>query len=119
MGPVFYRAMLIDPDAAGDFLDQILSGAGLEEGSPVLQLRQYGVSSQVRKDRQVYDLAVAVKAWNAHVTGGRIYTLRWTREGVNREAFPAMVNVEGQPCGFDGKPMTAKQITTHEEENRV
>lgn len=115
MGAVFYRAMLIDPDAAATFLDQLLTGAGLEEGSPALKLREYGVTSQVRKDRQTYDLAVAVKAWNAHVTGGRIYTLRWTREGVNRERFPEMVNVEGEPCRFDGKTKTAAENQLYEE----
>lgn len=119
MGPVFYRAMLIDADAAGTFLEQILTGVGLEEGSPVLKLREYGVSSQVRKDRQIHDLAVAVKAWNAHVTGRRIYHLRWMREGVNREVFPAMVNVDGKPVGFDGHAMTDSEYETYEEANRV
>lgn len=116
IGPLFYRAMLIDADSAADFLDQLITGTGLEEGSPVLKLREYGVTSQVRKDRQAYDLAVAIKAWNAHVTGGRIYALRWLREGQNRERFPQMVDVDGRICRFDGKPMTDKEAAQYEDE---
>lgn len=116
MAPLFYRAMLIDAVAAADFLDQIITGTGLEEGSPVLKLREYGVTSQVRKDRQAYDLAVAIKAWNAFVTGGRIYALRWLREGHNRERFPQMVDVDGNICRFDGKPMTDKEAEQYEDE---
>lgn len=119
IAPVFYRALLIDAEAAGTWLDQLLSGVGLDEGSPTLKLREYGVASQVRKDRQTYDLAVAVKSWNAHVTGARIYHLRWTREGVNREVFPAMVDVDGNAVHFDGHAMTAAEYQNYEDSNRA
>jgi hypothetical protein len=45
----------------------------------------------------VYYLALMVKAWNASVTGNVPSNWRWRRAGTQAEAFPTLLDLDGQP----------------------
>ena len=40
-------------------------------------------------------LAIMVKAWNAYVEDRTVQNLVWRRNGVNREIFPALKDLQG------------------------
>lgn len=77
------------PGAARASYDRMLSGANLDEGDPVLVLRETTRARRSDKakngrDTQVAQAAVVIKAWNAYVDGRKISYLRY----VDGEKFP-------------------------------
>jgi hypothetical protein len=78
------------PETLPPFLDRLKSGINLDEGDPILLLRE---SIRKRKERNgnkrgasTYDAAIFIKAWNAHVDGRKIGLLSY-KEG---ERFPVV-----------------------------
>lgn len=64
------------------WLAGITHGADLRRGDPRLQLVRRYIGVKGRMDREL-EYNVIAKAWNLHVTGGRVQSLRWSpNEGV-------------------------------------
>jgi hypothetical protein len=86
----WYEFTLIDPDAADIFWEKLITGAGLEEGNPILALRRYLEKSTVGAARgsPLLTHALFIKAWNAWREGRHIATLIWRPAGANAEQFP-------------------------------
>ena len=89
---IYYTFASVDPDAADDFIERLIDGVGLEEGSPILALRRY-MERQVTagagtRSNNVTMHALWVKAWNAWRRGELVSTLSWKATGLRAEAFP-------------------------------
>lgn len=95
-GPVYYRAMLYDEEAASEFFDRLLDGEHLTNGMPVYALRRLLMTNATRVHGRMGAnpmLAVTIKAWNAWIQNEpmEVATVRRT------EKFPVMVSAEGAP----------------------
>lgn len=91
-----YLGSLVCKETADRFLEDLISGAGLTTGDPVLLLRNRLIENKKSKARLVktYIAALTIKAFNARLTGVPIKQLRWTTDGRNTEEFP---EIEGLP----------------------
>lgn len=83
----------IDAGDMADFFTKLSSGAGLDEESPILALRNYITRAMAGADRRSVvesDLALALifKAWNAYREGSPMRSLSYRRGGAKPEAFP-------------------------------
>jgi len=79
-----------DPEMADDFVNKVLRGAGLVEGSPWYILREKLVNNSLSKAklRKPYLMALCIKAWN-HVRMGTTFKhLKYTESGPGAESFP-------------------------------
>jgi hypothetical protein len=89
-GLASYLFRLIDPDAAEDFMESLISGANLAPGHPALVLRNRLMADAAAKahlgDKEV--LAITIKAWNHYRSGKSTGALRWKTVGDTPEAFP-------------------------------
>jgi hypothetical protein len=88
---VFYRLFTIDADDAANFHEKLVTGAGLEEGDPILQLRSVLAPQRRLRGEKMPDyreVAVTYKAWNLWRDGDRRGNLTWHFGGAHREAFP-------------------------------
>lgn len=89
---VHYTLTSLDPEDAGVFFEKLVSGAGLEEGSPILVLRQRleaeASSAAGARANAVLMHALIIKAWNSWRAGEVIQRLLWKAGGTNPEAFP-------------------------------
>ncbi|MCW2240768.1 hypothetical protein [Azospirillum canadense] len=114
-----YRLKQADAALAAEFLAKLKSGAGLEEGDPILVLRER--LTDLREERknaragkggetgaamggtelQIYQAALTILAWNAWVKGKAITarTLAW--KGVEKAGFPEVVVPEAQASLLD------------------
>jgi hypothetical protein len=80
----------IDPEDAEFFFDRLNDGVGLDEGSPILALRNWmgrTYSMRPRPNPEV-QIAFMIKAWNAFRDGDPVRVLSWRRGGANPEPFP-------------------------------
>lgn len=68
------------------FLERVITGVGLEAGSPALALRNWWANGRASKNTE--HLAGMIRAWNAHVTGS---DLRIVRSHVPGQPFPRIV----------------------------
>jgi len=84
-----YLFSQIDEIAADEFCQKLISGAGLDEGSPIFLLRERLVSNSLSKAKlkPEYMAALAIKAWNLQRKGKTLRYLRYHEKG-NREDFP-------------------------------
>jgi hypothetical protein len=81
----------LDYDDAQAFFTGFISGAGLEAGSAVLQLRdQLGrtVAKGMHRMQDYREAALIIKAWNYYRDGDRPKVLAWKWGGTHREPFP-------------------------------
>jgi len=83
----------IDAADAEYFFEHLVSGVALEDGSPILALRNYLVRATQGADARQklpLDLGVALilKAWNAYREGDPIKVMTYRRGGASPEAFP-------------------------------
>lgn len=80
---------LINTEEAQKFTDLLISGAGMEEGNPVLTLRERLRRHRSQKiklsDREA--IAMFVVAWNAWRANRRLYKITF-RHGLTEENFP-------------------------------
>ena len=103
--PLRYLFSLVDDEDAVAFFDLLASGAGLEEGSPILALRRRLESTDGwMKDRPAVTAAWFIKAWNAWRAGREMQVLRWKVGGANPEPFPA---IEGLTQALRGMEKSA------------
>lgn len=74
---------------AGEFFGKLSSGAGLDDGNPILVLRQRAISWKSNNVKvEAYEVMVFfVRAWNAFVKGASIQHLRFN----GTEQFPAVM----------------------------
>ena len=83
----------LDAADMADFYTKLSTGAGLEEDSPILALRNYIVRAMAGADKRSViesDLALALlfKAWNAYRDGVPMRALAYRRGGASPERFP-------------------------------
>ncbi len=83
----------LDAADMADFYTKLSTGAGLEEDSPILALRNYITRAMTGADKRSVvesDLALALlfKAWNAYRDGSPVRALAYRRGGANPERFP-------------------------------
>lgn len=66
---VLFELSHADPDAVPPFVDRLIDGVGLDEGSPILALRSWCMNSvAMRRTRSRQEALIAItKAWNAYV----------------------------------------------------
>jgi hypothetical protein len=79
-----------DPVLADEFVEKVLKGAGLEEGTPWYVLRERLVNNSLSKAKlsKAYLMAICIKAWNHVRAGTKVRYLKFGQEGQNTEAFP-------------------------------
>lgn len=94
MAAVAHLAGEYDREARDDFYEALVTGVALEEGSPVLVLRnrlmtdrQKSGHASPRMSRK-YVAAITIKAFLAFEAGAEIRTLRWRSVGPHAEDFP-------------------------------
>lgn len=88
-GMAFYLFSKIDRDEAHTFFDQLITGADLSEGNPVLTLRNRFVRSKVDRLRVEEQLSMSVRAWNAWRASELLYRVQVTgREPLSNVNFP-------------------------------
>lgn len=82
----------IDVHLADIFVDKLVSGNNIKEGSSMSELRARLVDNytSLRKHSRGYMISLIIKAWNAERTGRNIKRLRGYT-GENQEAFPVAV----------------------------
>jgi hypothetical protein len=94
IGAFALRAQAYAPEDEVTFRQQLVSGAGLDEGNAVFALRRWCLEGRGKESQgdTLLHLAIWVKAWNAFMTGRPLTTMVWRREGRQREPFPIMVD---------------------------
>jgi hypothetical protein len=86
----------ISEHEARDFIEQLISGARLEHGSPALALRnrcvnrESGEFSKSGKGRELLG-AMAIKAWNSFRRGEQVQILVWRGDAKKPEPFPQAI----------------------------
>ena len=79
-----------NPDLAETFFNQLESGAGLTQRSPVYLLRERLRTNSAGKAKLplLEIVALFFKAWIAYRSGRPVKCLRWNNSGANPEGFP-------------------------------
>jgi hypothetical protein len=82
----------IDSKARDEFFDGLESGAGLDEKSPILSLRNWAFNTHnLRNNTRTpvpVQIAYIFKSWNYWRTGRSVRSIHWRTEGSNPESFP-------------------------------
>ena len=79
-----------DPVLADQFVDKVLRGISLTEGSPWYVLRERLVNNSLSKAKlkKPYLMALCIKAWNHARAGTTVKILKFSQDGANTEDFP-------------------------------
>lgn len=93
VGAFTLAALQINPTRATKFISQLVSGASLAEGDPILALdrRLRNIRRSGVKVTQREYLAYFIKAWNAWVMGDRLQKLQLS--SLTEESFPELLSV--------------------------
>jgi len=85
-----YLFRLKDPELAEVFFEQLLSGVGLVEDSPIYVLREALMRNAIERNKhsQQYIMAIMIKTWNAMRKNEKLKILRFGKVGATHEAFP-------------------------------
>jgi hypothetical protein len=85
------------PLTSNVFFEKLATGAMLPEDSPIYLLRARLLAAKSAKSKLPlrHALALLIKAWNAHVAGVSLKTLRWSET----EAFPRVSLPAGEASG--------------------
>lgn len=77
---------------ADEFVERVLRGTGLEEGTPWYVLRERLMKNSISKAKlsKPYVMALCIKAWNHARAGTKVRFLRWREEGEKGEQFPVV-----------------------------
>lgn len=91
-----YLFSLVDARKSDDFFAQIGPATLSSDESPPQRLRRVLEDLRARGGyrKQIYVLAVAIKAWNAFLTGKALKQLRYSPE---REPFPEIAGLKSSP----------------------
>lgn len=86
----FYIFSRIDRDLANDFVNSVMRGVGLIEGTAWYVLRERLINNSLSKAKlpKSYMMALCIKAWNFQRVNKRVTYLRWVDSGKGAEAFP-------------------------------
>lgn len=91
---LYFLFSKVDEEDADAFFELLASGAGLEEGDPILVLRNtlLRLKQQLRGGQAEpnYVAALMIKAWNSWRAGERISLLRYKPGGANPDKFPTI-----------------------------
>ena len=91
---LYYLFSKVDEEDADAFFELLGSGAGLDEGDPILVLRNtlMKVRQQLRGSTAEpnYVAALFIKAWNAWRAGEKVGLLRYKPGGANPDKFPTI-----------------------------
>ncbi len=81
-----------DANQADEFVQKVVKGAGLDEGSPFYVLRERLVANSLSKSKlsRPYIMALCIKAWNAARAGKTMRYLRWREKGDAVEPYPVV-----------------------------
>ena len=81
-----------DPELADVFVEKLMKGMDLEEGSPIYVLRERLLSNSLSKAKltRPYVMALCIKAWNCARRGSSVRCLRWREKGEVAEQFPVI-----------------------------
>lgn len=94
-----HQVAMLDPQEAGAFIEEVVTGHNLQPGSGSLLLRNWAMSQNARSGHTrptgLVWLAMTVKAWNLWILGSDARLLAWKRGGSNREQFPALLDLNG------------------------
>lgn len=94
VGAFCLAVLQVCPRKAFNFIDKLQSGAGLDEGDPILaldrRLRNLRKSGVALKQREY--LALLIKAWNAWVSGDRLTKIHLPAQ-LTDENFPELLVV--------------------------
>ena len=93
-GALFILATRIDPQETDKFFSQIVSGAGLSEGHPVLTLRRHWLRNSDRQQRAGFELMAGVRGWNAYAEGRNLSSIVW-----RLPVIPELSKVKARPQG--------------------
>jgi anti-sigma28 factor (negative regulator of flagellin synthesis) len=92
LATALYSFAEIDEELAYAFVEKLISGAGLDEGDPILVLRRHlerqSMGTAGARASAVVTHALLIKAWNAWREGRQVAGLNWKAAGLNAEAFP-------------------------------
>ena len=79
------------PEDSGEFFDALASGVGLEDGDPVLLLRDRIIANNTAKMKMTAEevAALTIKAWNYWRVGRKVHQLAWRPRG--GETFPEVI----------------------------
>lgn len=82
-----YLFAMADKDRANEFVERLISGAGLNDGDPILLLRNKLIANRAAKAKlsNKYIMAVTIKTWHYFIRGESMRYIKWDEE---REAFP-------------------------------
>jgi hypothetical protein len=99
--PFIVRVRRIDYTAAEQFVHRLHTGTNLALDDPIWRLREAFLARRSDTNRpRTYDLALAIKAWNAFICGQKLKTLTWNPLGRRNEAFPFLSGPDGTPWPF-------------------
>lgn len=92
LAAIHYLFSLRSKEEADAFVAKLKDGVGLEEGNPVLVLRERLVLNAASKAKvgEDYVAALVIKAWNAYRKGENIKALRFREKGKSPEGFPGI-----------------------------
>lgn len=78
-----------DPQMADLFIDKLITGIGLEQGSPILRLRERLVANSLQPAKlpKIHILALSIKAWNFTRQGATVKVLKFSPD----ETFPKIL----------------------------
>lgn len=88
----YYLFSRKDQSLADEFVDKIVRGTNLEEGTPWYALRERLMKNSMSKSKlpKHYLMALCIKAWNSARSGTPVRCLRWREEGEKSEQFPVI-----------------------------
>jgi hypothetical protein len=88
----YYLFSRKDTVLADEFVDKILRGTGLEEGTAWYVLRERLVKNSLAKARlsRPYVMALCIKAWNKARAREKVRQLRWRENGDAVEPYPVI-----------------------------
>lgn len=81
-----YLFSKMDEELANNFVNKLITGAGLVEGDPIYVLRERLINNNLSKAKlkRDYLMAIVIKSWNALRTNTELKTLRY----MENESFP-------------------------------
>lgn len=95
-GFVRWHTNRINPEKSSVFFAGLATGIGLDQGDPILLLREGLRNAQTASKKIIgmdskYVLAITIKAWNGFIKGQKMRCLRWRSDGPQPEKFPEFI----------------------------
>lgn len=93
MDACYYLFSKKDRELADQFIDKVVSGSGLSDGSPWLALRERLMKNSLSKSKlpKEHIFALCIKSWNAARMNRPVKHLNWRTEGERSESFPVIL----------------------------